>query len=67
MFADDIPLCGGDETDMTEHLDTWRGSLEDRGMRISGSKTQFDNGQGREILGEELHRVHPRMHCIEFK
>ena len=54
---------------MTEYLETWRRSLEDRGMRISRPKTQFiaykfgqDNGQGRKtvnILGEELQRVHP--------
>ena len=64
MFADDIVLCGDDETDMTEYLETWRRALYDRGMRISRPKTQFidfkfgqDNGQGREpvmILGEEL-------------
>ena len=24
MFADDIVLCGDDETDMTEYLETWR-------------------------------------------
>ena len=64
MFADDIVLCGDDDTDMTEYLETWRRALEDRGMRISRPKTQFlnfkfgqDNGQGREpvkILGEEL-------------
>ena len=63
MFADDIVLCGDDETDMTEYLDTWRRVLEERGMRISRPKIQFmdfnfgqDNGQGREpikILGEE--------------
>ena len=61
MFADDIVLCGDDETDMTQYLETWRRALEDRGMRISRPKTQFinfkfgqDNGQGREpvkILG----------------
>ena len=61
-------LYGDDETDMIAYLETWRRSLEDRGMRISRPKTQFiafkcgqDNGQGREpvkILGEELQRVH---------
>ena len=30
MFADDIVLCGGREVDMTEYLDTWRQSLEER-------------------------------------
>ena len=41
MFADDIVLCGGREVDMTEYLDTWRKSLEERGMRLSRPKTQF--------------------------
>ena len=68
MFADDIVLCGDDETGTTEYLETWRKALEERGMRITRPKTQFmdfncgqDNGQGREpvkILGEELQRVH---------
>ena len=35
LFADDNVLCGDDETDMTEYLDTWRRALEDRGMMIS--------------------------------
>ena len=39
MFADGIVLCGDDETDMTEYLDTWRKALEERGMRISRPKT----------------------------
>ena len=43
MFADDIVLCGGREVDMTEYLDTWRKSLEERGMRLSRPKTQFMN------------------------
>ena len=54
MFADDIVLCGDDETDMAEYLETWRRALEDSAMRISIPKTQFidlqfgeDNGQGR--------------------
>ena len=29
MFADDIVLCGDDETDMAEYLETWRRALED--------------------------------------
>ena len=67
MFADDIVLCGGREVDMTEYLDTWRKSLEERGMRVSRPKTQFmdfnfeQSQQGNrdpvKILGEELERV----------
>ena len=65
MLADDIVLCGDDETDMTEYLETWRNALEERGMRISTHKKIMDfnfgqdNGQEREpvkILGEELQR-----------
>ena len=68
MSADDIVLCGDNETDMTEYLDTWRKALEERGMRISRRKTQFmdfnfgqDIGQEREpvkFLGENLQRAH---------
>ena len=68
MLADDIVLCGDDETDMTEYLETRRRALEDRGLRSSRTKIHFidfkfgkDNSQGREpvkILGEELQRVH---------
>ena len=67
MFADDIVLCGDDERDMREYLETRRKALEERGMRISRPKTQFmdfnfgqDNVQEREpvkILGEELQIV----------
>ena len=35
MFVDDIVLCGGREVDMTDYLDTWRQSLEERAMRVS--------------------------------
>ena len=69
MFADDIVPYGGREVHMTEYLDTWRKSLEGRGMRVSRLKTQFrdfnhyceQNQQGNRepvnILGEELERV----------
>ena len=67
MCVDNIVLCGGREVDMTEYLDTWRKSLEERGMRVSRPKTQYmdfnfgQNQQGNrepvKILGEELERV----------
>ena len=72
MFADDIVLCGDDETDTTEYLETRRRALEDKGMMISRPNTQFidfqfgeDNVQGRgpvKILGEELQMVHHLMY-----
>ena len=58
MFADDIVLCGDDETDMTEYLETWGRALEDRGMRISRPKTQLIDFKFGEDNGEELQRVH---------
>ena len=64
MFADDIVLCGDDETDTTEYLETWRKALEERGMRISRPKTQFMDlildmimAKEESWLGEELQRV----------
>ena len=41
MFVDDIVLCGGRDVDMTDYLDMWRKSLEERGMRVSRPQTQF--------------------------
>ena len=41
MFADDIVLCGADDTDMTDYLETWRRAVEDREVRISIPKTQL--------------------------
>ena len=66
MFADNIVFCGGKEADMTEYLDTWRKSLEERGMRLSRPKTQFmdftfeqneqRNHEPIRILGDEYRR-----------
>ena len=67
LFADDIVLCGDNDVDMTEYLESWRKALEERGMRVSRPKTQFmefsfeQNAQGNrpqvQILGEEVERV----------
>ena len=35
MFAEGIVLCGDDEDDMTEYLETWRRALEDIWIRSS--------------------------------
>ena len=65
MFADDIVLCGDDETDTTEYFANWRKALEERGMRISRPKTQFMDlildmimAKEESWLGEELQRVY---------
>ena len=66
MFAHNIVHCGGKEVDMTESLDKWRKSLQERGMRVSRPKTLWislltrankGNGESVNILGEELKRV----------
>ena len=41
MFAGDIVLCGGKEVDVTEYLDTWRKSIDERGMRVTRTKTEI--------------------------
>ena len=38
-----IVLCGDDETDVSEYLETWTRALDDRGMRISRPKTLQEN------------------------
>ena len=30
MLADDVVLCGGNEVDITEYLESWRKALEER-------------------------------------
>ena len=68
MCAYDIAQCGDDETDMTEYSETWKRTLENRGMRIIRPKIQSINftfgqynGKEREpvkILEDELLRLH---------
>ena len=41
VFADDVVLCGSNEVDMTEYLESWRKSLEEseRNVRHAVNKT----------------------------
>ena len=67
LFADDIVLCGCKDVDMTEYVESWRKSLEERGMRVCRPTSQFmdfsfeKNAQGNRpqvnIIGEEVDRV----------
>ena len=67
LFAEDIVLCGDNDVDMTEYMESWKKALEERGMRVSRPKTQFmdfsfeQNAQGNrtqvKILGEDVERV----------
>ena len=61
MYADDIVLCAENREDLEANLERWRAALEERGMRISRSKTEYmctstDEGSIR-MDGEELKRV----------
>ena len=58
MFADDIVLCGDDNTDKTQFLETWMRALEDRGMRTSKPKPQFiDSKFGQDNMAKEESRL----------
>ena len=61
LYADDIVLCAERREDLEIKLERWRAALEERGMRISRSKTEYmctsnDEGSIR-MDGEELKRV----------
>ena len=58
LFADHIVLCGDNDVDMTEYLESWRKALEERGLRVSRPKTQFmDFSFEQKIIGEEVEKV----------
>ncbi|KAK3543975.1 hypothetical protein QTP70_032735, partial [Hemibagrus guttatus] len=41
MFADDIVICSESREQVEENLERWRFALERRGMKVSGSKTEY--------------------------
>ena len=52
MFADDVVFCCTDKQELEEELERWRKALEDRGMRISRTKTEYlcYNGNEKESI-----------------
>ncbi|KAK3533155.1 hypothetical protein QTP70_011264 [Hemibagrus guttatus] len=63
MFADDIVICSESREQVEESLERWRFALERRGMKVSGSKTEYMCVNEREgsgtvrLQGEEVKKV----------
>ncbi|KAK3572741.1 hypothetical protein QTP86_007058, partial [Hemibagrus guttatus] len=63
MFADDIVICSESREQVEENLERWRFALERRGMKVSGSKTEYMCVNGMEgsgtvrLQGEEVKKV----------
>ncbi|KAK3525823.1 hypothetical protein QTP70_010325 [Hemibagrus guttatus] len=63
MFADDIVICSESREQVEENLERWRFALERRGMKVSGSKTEYICVNEREgsgtvrLQGEEVKKV----------
>ncbi|KAK3512201.1 hypothetical protein QTP70_000471 [Hemibagrus guttatus] len=63
MFADDIVICSESREQVEENLVRWRFALERRGMKVSGSKTEYMCVNEREgsgtvrLQGEEVKKV----------
>ncbi|KAK3522457.1 hypothetical protein QTP86_011804 [Hemibagrus guttatus] len=63
MFADDIVICSESREQVEENLERWRFALERRGMKVSGSKTEYMYVNEREgsgtvrLQGEEVKKV----------
>ena len=41
MYADDVVLCAETKEELEQKLEAWRKALEDRGMKISRTKTEY--------------------------
>ncbi|KAK2913101.1 hypothetical protein Q8A73_007214 [Channa argus] len=63
MFADDIVICSESREQVEENLEKWRSALENRGMKLSRSKTEYmcvnerDPGGTVRLQGTEVKKV----------
>ncbi|XP_039287319.1 uncharacterized protein LOC120351995 [Nilaparvata lugens] len=62
LFADDIVLCEPTKDQLEERLESWRKTLEERGLKISRSETEYmvlgnNDGLPLQIEGNQLQPV----------
>ena len=63
LFADDIVLSRQNHRELEEDLEIWRNALERRGLKVSGSKTEYlrvgsvDDGEELKLQGEKVKRA----------
>lgn len=51
MFVDDPVICSESAEQVEETLESWRSALETRGMKVSGTKTEYVCGNETEDSG----------------
>ena len=63
LFADDIVLSRQNHKELEDDLEIWRNALERRGLKVSGSKTEYlkagcvDDGEELKLQGEKVKRA----------
>ncbi|WP_394298752.1 RNA-dependent RNA polymerase family protein, partial [Streptococcus dysgalactiae] len=55
LFADDIVLCDMSAEGLERKLEAWGRVLEERGMKISRTKTEYMSTEGTDVMPITLH------------